>query len=196
MRGRDFYPDGEIGAVEVREGDRCAKCGGELEIARGIELGHVFQLGRKYANTFGLTALGADGKPVTITMGSYGIGITRIVAAIAEQTHDDKGLCWPREIAPADVHLVATGKDDTVFAAADQLATELEQRGVRVLYDDRRGVSPGVKFKDAELLGVPSIVIVGKGLESGVVELKDRKTDERTELPVAGAADAIVAAIS
>jgi prolyl-tRNA synthetase len=196
VRGRDFYPDGEIGAVEVRVGDRCARCGGELEIARGIELGPVFQLGRKYANTFGLTALGADGKPVTITMGSYGVGITRIVAAIAEQTHDEKGLCWPREIAPADVHLVATGKDDTVFAAADEIAAELEQRGVRVLYDDRRGVSPGVKFKDAELLGVPSIVIVGKGLESGVVELKDRRCDERTVLPVTGAGAAIVAAIA
>ena len=196
VRGRDFYPDGEIGAVEVRVGDRCARCGGELEIARGIELGHVFQLGRKYADTFGLTALGPDGKPVTITMGSYGVGITRIVAAIAEQTHDEKGLCWPREIAPADVHLVATGKDETVFATADEIATDLESRGVRVLYDDRRGVSPGVKFKDAELLGVPSIVIVGKGLEHGVVELKDRKSDERTELPVAGAVDAIAAAIS
>ncbi|HJQ42774.1 MAG TPA: proline--tRNA ligase [Jatrophihabitantaceae bacterium] len=195
VRGRDFSPDGEIGAVEIRAGDRCARCGGELQIARGIELGHVFQLGRKYANTFGLTALGADGKPVTVTMGSYGIGVTRIVAALAEQTHDDKGLCWPRIVAPADVHLVATGKDDSVFAAADAIAGDLDTRGVRVLYDDRRGVSPGVKFKDAELLGVPTIVIVGKGLADGVVELRDRKTDERQDVPVADAAEAIAAAL-
>jgi prolyl-tRNA synthetase len=104
-------------------------------------------------------------------------------------------LCWPREVAPADVHLVATGKDETVFAAADEIAGELETRGVRVLYDDRRGVSPGVKFKDAELLGVPTIVIVGKGLEDGVVELRDRKTDERQNVPVVGAPDAIAAAL-
>ncbi|HLY32989.1 MAG TPA: proline--tRNA ligase [Jatrophihabitantaceae bacterium] len=194
VRGRDFTPDGEIGAVEIRAGDHCARCGGELEIARGIELGHVFQLGRKYADTFGLTALGPDGKPVTVTMGSYGVGVTRAVAALAEQTHDDKGLCWPREVAPADVHVVATGKDDTVFAAADEIAAGLEARGVRVMYDDRRGVSPGVKFKDAELIGVPTIVIVGKGLETGVVELRDRKTDERQEVPVADAADAIASA--
>jgi prolyl-tRNA synthetase len=195
VRGRDFTPDGEIGAVEIREGDRCARCGGELRLARGIELGHVFQLGRKYADTFGLTALGADGKPVTVTMGSYGIGITRIVAALAEQTHDEKGLCWPRIVAPADVHLVATGKDETVFAAADTLAGELEVQGVRVLYDDRRGVSPGVKFKDAELLGVPTIVIVGKGLADGVVELRDRRTDERQDVAVDGAAGVIAAAV-
>jgi prolyl-tRNA synthetase len=193
VRGRDFYPDGEIGAVEIRAGDRCARCGGELEIARGIELGHVFQLGRKYADTFGLTALDAEGRPVPITMGSYGVGISRAVAAIAEQTHDEKGLCWPREVAPADVHLVATGKDDAVFAAADGLAGALEQRGVRVLYDDRRAVSPGVKFKDAELLGVPTIVIVGKGLDSGVVEVRERRTDERREVAVEEA-DRVIAA--
>src|SRR5689334_23820807 len=152
VRGRDFTPDGEIGAVEIRDGDRCSRCGSPLEIARGIELGHVFQLGEKYARTFGLTALGQDGKPVTVTMGSYGIGITRAVAALAEQTYDQQGLCWPRSVAPADVHLVATGKDDTVFDAAASLADELEAAGVRVLYDDRRGVSPGVKFKDAELV--------------------------------------------
>src|SRR5439155_21372937 len=128
------------------------------------EMGHVFQLGEKYAKTFGLTALGQDGKPVGVTMGSYGIGITRGVAAVAEQTYDEQGLCWPRAIAPADVHLVATGKDDTVFEAAASLADRLDAEGVRVLYDDRKGVSPGVKFKDAELVGVPTIVIVGKGL--------------------------------
>ena len=120
VRGRDFVPDGEIGAVEIRDGDRCARCGSPLEIARGIELGHVFQLGTKYAKTFGLTALGQDGKPVIVTMGSYGVGVTRAVAALAEQTHDEKGLCWPRAVAPADVHVVATGKDDAVFEAAGE----------------------------------------------------------------------------
>jgi prolyl-tRNA synthetase len=195
VRGRDFTPDGEIGAVEIREGDRCSRCGSALQIARGIELGHVFQLGRKFAEVFGLTALNANGKPETVTMGSYGIGITRAVAALAEQTHDEKGLCWPRIVAPADVHIVATGKDDAVFQAASTIADGLESRGVRVLYDDRRGVSPGVKFKDAELLGVPTIVIVGKGLAEGVVELRDRRSDERTDVPVDDAVDAIAAAV-
>jgi prolyl-tRNA synthetase len=195
VRGRDFAPDGEIGAVEIREGDRCSRCGGALQIARGIELGHVFQLGRKFADVFGLTALNEHGKPVTVTMGSYGVGITRAVAALAEQTHDEKGLCWPRAVAPADVHIVATGKDDAVFAAASSIADGLESSGVRVLYDDRRGVSPGVKFKDAELLGVPTIVIVGKNLGDGVVELRDRRSGERVDVPVDGAAAAISAAV-
>ena len=162
-----------------------------LEIARGIELGHVFALGRKYADTFGLTALDQNGKPVTVTMGSYGVGVTRAVAAVAEQTYDDKGLCWPRSIAPADVHLVATGKDDAVFDAAARLADELEAAGIEVLYDDRRQVSPGVKFKDAELLGVPTVVVVGRGLADGVVEVRDRRSDQRQEVPVAEAAGRI-----
>ena len=196
VRGRDFVADGEIGAVEIRDGDRCARCGSPLELARGIELGHVFALGRKYAEVFGLTALGPDGKPVTVTMGSYGIGITRAVAALAEQTYDDKGLCWPRAVAPADVHLVATGKDESVFDAAEQLAADLQARGIRVLFDDRRGVSPGVKFADAELLGVPTVVIVGRGLVDGVVELRDRRTGDRADIPVASAAEAIAAAVA
>ncbi|MEP7178231.1 MAG: proline--tRNA ligase [Pseudonocardiales bacterium] len=195
VRGREFTPDGEIGAVEIRDGDRCARCGSPLEIARGIELGHVFQLGRNYADVFGLSALNEHGKPVTVTMGSYGVGITRAVAALAEQTYDEKGLCWPRIVAPADVHIVATGKDDAVFQGASSIADGLEAGGVRVLYDDRRGVSPGVKFKDAELLGVPTIVIVGKNLAEGVIELRDRRSDERTDVPVADAVDAITAAI-
>jgi prolyl-tRNA synthetase len=196
VRGRDFEPDGEIGAVEIRDGDRCSRCGSPLEIARGIELGHVFQLGRKYAATFGLTALGQDGKPVTVTMGSYGVGVTRAVAALAEQTYDEQGLCWPRSVAPADVHLVATGKDETAFEAAERLAGELQAFGVRVLYDDRRGVSPGVKFKDAELIGVPTIVIVGRNLADGVLELRDRRSGARRDVPVEDAAAQIRAALS
>jgi prolyl-tRNA synthetase len=194
VRGRDFTPDGEIGAVEIRDGDRCARCGGVLEIARGIELGHVFQLGEKYAKAFGLTALGPDGKPVTVTMGSYGVGVTRAVAALAEQTYDEKGLCWPRAVAPADVHIVATGKDDTVFDEAGRIAGLLEESGVQVMYDDRRSVSPGVKFGDAELLGVPTIVVVGRGLADGVVELRDRRSGDRQDVPVQDAVARIAAA--
>jgi prolyl-tRNA synthetase len=191
VRGRDFEPDGEIGAVEIRDGDRCARCGGALRIARGIELGHVFQLGRKYAEAFGLQALGPDGKPVTITMGSYGIGVTRAVAALAEQTHDDKGLCWPAAVAPADVHVVATGRDDAPFDAAERIVADLVANGARVLFDDRRGVSPGVKFADAELLGMPTIVIVGRGLADGVVEVRDRRTGGRRDVPL----DAVAAEV-
>jgi prolyl-tRNA synthetase len=194
VRGRDFTPDGEIGAVEIRDGDRCARCGAPLQIARGIEMGHVFALGRKYAEAFGLQALGADGKPVTMTMGSYGLGITRGVAALAEQTYDEKGLCWPRAVAPADVHLVATGKDDAVFEAATTLAVSLEERGLSVLVDDRRGVSAGVKFADAELLGMPTIVVVGRGLADGIVELRDRRTGERQDVPLGDAAETIARA--
>ena len=195
VRGRDFDPAGEVGAVEIRDGDRCARCGSPLEIARGIELGHVFALGRKYADTFGLTALGPDGKPVTITMGSYGVGVTRAVAALAEQTYDEAGLCWPRSVAPADVQVVPTGKDVAAVAEAERIATELVSLGVRVLLDDRKA-SPGVKFKDAELLGVPTILVVGRGLDDGVVELRDRKSGERRDVPVGDAVSAVHAEVS
>jgi prolyl-tRNA synthetase len=192
VRGRDFTPDGEVGAVEIRDGDRCVKCGSPLQIARGIELGHVFQLGRKYAEVFGLTALGPDGKPVAVTMGSYGVGVTRAVAALAEQTLDEHGLCWPRVVAPADVHMVATGKDAMALQEAERVTAELEAEGVRVLLDDRKA-SPGVKFKDAELLGIPTIVIIGRGLDDGVIEVRDRKSGDRREVPVAGAVAEILA---
>jgi len=191
VRGRDFFPDGELGAVEVRDGDRCARCGGVLQVARGIELAHVFQLGRKYAEVFDLRVTGPDGRPVTVTMGSYGVGITRAVAALAEQTHDELGLRWPREISPADVHLVVTGKGEEPYIAGEQLAGELLGAGLRVLYDDRRGTSPGVKFGDSELLGVPLVVTVGRGLAKGVVEVRDRWSDERVEVDIAGAAGEI-----
>ncbi len=187
--GRDFTPDGTIEAAEVRDGDACPNCkDGALESARGIEMGHIFQLGRKYADALGLQVLDENGKLVTVTMGSYGIGPSRAVGAIAENTLDDIGLCWPREVAPADVHLVATGKDDAIFEAAAALAAELGAHGVEVIYDDRPKVSPGVKFKDAELIGVPTIVTVGRGLADGVVEVKDRRSGERTDVAVADAA--------
>ena len=182
--GRDFTPDGTIEAADVRDGDPCPNCdGGTLETARGIEMGHIFQLGRKYADALGLRVLDENGKLVTVTMGSYGIGPSRAVAAIAENTHDELGLCWPRDVAPADVHVVATGKDEAIFAAADRIATDLAADGVTVLYDDRRKVSPGVKFKDAELIGVPTIVVVGRNLAEGTVEVRDRRTGDRQEVP-------------
>ncbi|GAA2116464.1 proline--tRNA ligase [Nocardioides bigeumensis] len=187
--GRDFTPDGTIEAAEVRDGDPCPNCDdGVLESARGIEMGHIFQLGRLYADALGLQVLDENGKLVTVTMGSYGIGPSRAVAAIAENTLDELGLCWPREVAPADVHVVATGKDEAVFEAAASLVADLSARGVEVIYDDRPKVSPGVKFKDAEILGVPTIVTVGRGLADGVVEVKDRRSGERTDVAVAEAA--------
>jgi prolyl-tRNA synthetase len=185
VKGRDFDADGTIEAAEVRAGDPAPDGSGPLELARGIEIGHIFQLGRKYAEALGLKVLDENGKQVTVTMGSYGIGVSRAVAAVAENSHDEAGLVWPRELSPYDVHLVATGKDAAVFTEADRLASDLERQGLSVLYDDRPKVSPGVKFKDAELIGVPTIVVVGKGLADGVVEVKDRATGERTELPVA-----------
>jgi len=194
VMGRDFTADGTIEAAEVLPGDVCPNCGSLLELARGIEIGHIFQLGRKYAEALALQVLDVNGKLVTVTMGSYGIGVSRAVAAIAEQSYDELGLCWPREVAPADVHLVATGKDDAVFEHAEALSLELESRGLRVIYDDRRGASPGVKFKDSELIGVPTIVVVGKGLADGVIEIKDRTTGERDTVAVAEAVDRIVAA--
>ncbi|HEX6920845.1 MAG TPA: proline--tRNA ligase [Actinomycetes bacterium] len=195
VAGRDFTADGTIEAANVREGDPCPQCDeGTLTMARGIEMGHIFQLGRKYAEALDLKVLDEHGKQVVVTMGSYGIGVSRAVAAIAESTHDELGLCWPREVAPADVHLVATGKDAAVFDAAQSLADDLVGEGLTVLYDDRRGVSPGVKFKDAELLGMPTVVVVGKGLADGVVEVRDRRSGDREDVPVADAAARIVAA--
>jgi prolyl-tRNA synthetase len=187
VAGRDFTGDGWIEAAEVRDGDSCPVCGSPLETARGIEMGHIFQLGTKYADALGLKVLDQSGKLVTVTMGSYGVGVSRAVAAIVENSHDELGIIWPRGVSPADVHVVATGKDDSVFEAADALVRDLESAGISVLYDDRPKVSPGVKFADAELLGVPTIVVVGKGLAEGVVEVKDRATDDRTEVPLADA---------
>jgi prolyl-tRNA synthetase len=195
VAGRDFTWDGTIEAAEVRAGDPAPDGSGPLELARGVEMGHVFALGRKYADALDLKVLDENGKLVTVTMGSYGIGVSRAVAAIAESTHDELGLVWPREVAPADVHLVATGKDAAVFTAAEALAGELVAAGLTVLYDDRPKVSPGVKFKDAELLGMPTIVTVGRGLAEGVLELRDRATGERQDIPVDGAAAAVLAAV-
>ena len=188
VHGRDFTADGVIEAVEVAAGDPCPNCGSALEIARGIEIGHVFQLGKKYADKLGLTVLDQNGKQVVVTMGSYGIGVSRAVASIAETFHDEIGLKWPRAISPVDVHLVVTGKkDDDISTAGEKLAQELESMGIDVLIDDRNGVSPGVKFKDAELIGIPTIVVVGKSLAEGNIEVRDRHAGTNESVPVADA---------
>ena len=195
VAGRDFTPDGTIEAAEVREGDPSPDGAGPLVAARGIEIGHVFQLGRKYADAFGADVLGEDGKPVRLTMGSYGIGVSRLVAVIAEQHHDELGLRWPSTVSPFDVHVVIANKDPDARTGATELAAELDRLGVDVLLDDRTA-SPGVKFKDAELLGVPWIVVVGRGWADGTVELRDRFGGDRQEIPVAGAADRVCAALA
>nr|WP_174553125.1 proline--tRNA ligase [Herbidospora sakaeratensis] len=193
VAGRDFIADGTIEAAEIRAGDACPVCGSDLSIDRGIEIGHIFQLGRKYADAAQLDALGPDGKPIRITMGSYGVGVSRAVAVMAEQRHDALGLAWPREVAPADVHIVGTGKENQIEIAT-QIAEELEAKGLRVLLDDRPQVSPGVKFKDSELLGLPTVLIVGRGVATGVVELRDRASGERAEIPLGEAVQKVVEA--
>jgi prolyl-tRNA synthetase len=192
--GRDFTPDGVIEAAEIREGDSAPDGSGPLTLARGIEMGHIFQLGRKYAEALGLKVLDQNGKLVTVTMGSYGVGISRAVAAVVEGTCDEKGLCWPRELAPFDVHIVAAGKEDVVGMAAADLAVQLDEAGVSVLLDDRL-VSPGVKFADSEIMGMPTIVVVGRGLANGVVEVRDRRTGEQVEVVVEDALMEILAAV-
>jgi prolyl-tRNA synthetase len=197
VAGRDFTPDGMIDVANVDAGDPCPVCGAALETARGVEIGHIFQLGRRYAEALDLQVLNADGKEITVTMGSYGIGVSRAVAAIAELTCDELGLCWPREVAPADVHLVIAAKPGgEQWPVAEQLSADLEVAGVRVLLDDRDSVSPGVKFKDAELIGVPTIVVVGRGVADGVVEVRDRKSGDRRDVPIADAIGVLGVGIS
>ncbi|MEO7131614.1 MAG: His/Gly/Thr/Pro-type tRNA ligase C-terminal domain-containing protein, partial [Dermatophilaceae bacterium] len=191
VHGRDFEADGTVQAAEVRDGDEAPDGSGPLESARGIEMGHIFQLGTKYAEALDLKVLDQNGKLVTVTMGSYGVGVSRAVGCVAEGNHDEFGLIWPRELSPVDVHIVATGKDTAVHAKAEEIASALEAQGISSIVDDRWQASPGVKFKDAELIGVPTIVVVGKGLANGVIEIKDRRTAERREID----ADGIVAAI-
>jgi prolyl-tRNA synthetase len=189
--GRDFEVDGFIEAAQVLAGDKCPQCATPVVIDRAIEIGHIFQLGRKYAEALDLTVLDKDGKARVVTMGSYGVGVSRAVAAIVEQSHDEIGIIWPREVAPADVHIVATGKDDLPFDTAETLALELEGQGLRVMLDDRRDASPGVKFKDAELIGNPYIVIVGKALADGKIELRNRRSGDKVEIPLADASNEI-----
>ena len=196
VNGRDFTPDAYVEAAEVRAGDSCPECSTEIIIDRAIEIGHIFQLGRKYADALNLTVLDQNGKSQVVTMGSYGIGVSRAVAAIAEQTSDEIGLNWPAEIAPAKVHIVATGKEDLPFDTALTLATELEAIGISVMLDDRRDASAGVKFKDAELIGNPIIVVVGKALADGNVELRVRASGDKSEVSLTTAVSAIAALLA
>ncbi|MGA1311009.1 MAG: proline--tRNA ligase [Candidatus Nanopelagicales bacterium] len=182
--GRDFQSDGTIEAAEIRQGDTCPKCSQTLEIARGIEIGHIFQLGQKYAKALDLTVLDENGKSQIVTMGSYGIGVSRAVAAIIEQNHDEKGIVWPKTVAPLDIHVVAAGKDDEIFIKALEISEGLTKSGYSVIYDDRKNVSPGVKFNDAELLGMPLILIIGKKLSENKVELRIRKTGESKDIDI------------
>jgi prolyl-tRNA synthetase len=190
--GRDFKVEHYVEAAEVKAGDNCPSCDKPVIIDRAIEIGHIFQLGKKYAEALGLTVLDKEGKPHVVTMGSYGIGVSRAVAAIAEQTYDELGLCWPAEIAPVDVHIVATGKEDQPFEVAEQIAKDLEAKGLEVLLDDRREASAGVKFKDAELIGVPKIIIIGKSLADGKVEIRDRKSSDKVEVALADVVKTLV----
>jgi prolyl-tRNA synthetase len=194
VNGRDFTADGTLDVAEIRDDDTCPSCRSALTIKRGIEIGHVFQLGPKYAEALGLQVLDKNGKQQTVTMGSYGIGVSRAVAAIAEAMHDDSGLRWPLEVSPYDVHIVIAGKDDaTITAAAESLAAELEGSGLKVLLDDRQGISPGVKFKDAELIGVPNIVVAGRGVANGTLEVRDRFAGTAIETPIAQVGPQLVA---
>lgn len=194
VAGRDFTADGTIEAAEVRDGDLSPDGKGPLVSAKGIEIGHIFQLGQKYTNAFELDVLGESGKPVRLTMGSYGVGVSRMVAVLAEQWHDDKGLRWPREVSPFDVHLVIANKEQAAIDGAHTLAADLDAAGLEVLLDDRKA-SPGVKFKDAELLGMPTVVVVGRGYANGVIEVRDRFSGESTEVPLDRAVEAIAAAV-
>jgi len=193
--GRDFVADGTIEGAEVRAGDEAPDGSGPLELARGVELGHIFQLGRKYAQALDLKVLDVNGKQQVVTMGSYGFGVTRAVALLAEHNHDELGLTWPIGVAPYHVHVIATGKDEAVFAASEEIAAGLEAAGIEVLYDDRPKVSPGVKFKDSELLGAPYILVVGRGLENGTVEFKNRTTGDSVEIPVGEAVTVVATAV-
>jgi prolyl-tRNA synthetase len=196
VNGRDFTPFAYVEAAEIREGDSCPECTTAVVIDRAIEIGHIFQLGRKYAEALGLTVLDQNGKSQVVTMGSYGIGVSRAVAAIAEQSYDEIGLSWPIEIAPAKVHIVATGKDDLPFDTALDIGSKLEAAGISVMLDDRRDPSAGVKFKDAELIGIPVIMVVGKSLAEGKVELRNRKTGEKSEVLLADAVASVTALIA
>lgn len=190
--GRDFEPTGVLDVATIREGDPAPDGTGTLTLARGIEIGHIFQLGRKYADAFGLDVLGEDGKPQRVTMGSYGIGVSRLVAVLAEQFHDEKGLRWPAEVAPWDVHVVVANKTEGVAEAAVEMAEELSAAGLEVLLDDRKA-SPGVKFKDSELLGMPRVLVIGRGWANGKVELRNRLTGESEEIEPAAALELLTA---
>lgn len=187
VAGRDFQIDEVVEASEIHEGDPAPEGQGTLTLKRGIELGHIFQLGRKYTEAFDVQILDENGKRAVPTMGSYGIGISRMMAVLAEQRHDEKGLNWPLDVAPYQVHVAVANKDQDAIEAGNKLVEALDKAGLEVLFDDRPKVSPGVKFKDAELLGMPFCAILGRSFKDGIIELRIRG-GETLEVP----ADSIV----
>ena len=182
VAGRDFQIDEVVDASEIHEGDPAPEGQGTLTLKRGIELGHIFQLGRKYTEAFDVQILDENGKRAVPTMGSYGIGISRMMAVLAEQRHDEKGLNWPLDVAPYQVHVAVANKDQDAIEAGNKLVEALDKAGVEVLFDDRPKVSPGVKFKDAELLGMPFCAILGRSFKDGIIELRIRG-GETLEVP-------------
>ncbi|MDO4908892.1 MAG: proline--tRNA ligase [Corynebacterium sp.] len=174
VAGRDFEVDAFVECAEIREGDPAPDGKGTLVLERGIEIGHIFQLGRKYTKAFNVGFLDENGKQVTPTMGSYGIGVSRLIAVLAEQRYDEHGLNWPASVAPYQVHVVCANKDAAAMEAAEKIVEELGALGIDVLFDDRPKVSPGVKFKDAELLGMPYTLVLGRSFAEGNVELRLR----------------------
>lgn len=190
--GRDFEADGVVEALRVREGDMSPDGSGPLSFERGVEIGQVFQLGLKYTNALGFSVLNQNGKTQPVWMGSYGIGVSRTLACIAEFHHDEQGLAWPMSVAPAQVHVVIAGKGDELSAEAEKLVAELSRNGVEVLFDDREKVGAGVKFKDAELIGVPLIAVVGRGFSNdGTIEVRNRHTGESLQVPADQAAETL-----
>jgi prolyl-tRNA synthetase len=177
--GRDWEADVVADIALAKEGYRCAKCGTPMDLRRGIEMGQVFKLGTRYSEMMGATFLDREGKPQPVVMGSYGIGTERLLAAVVEANHDEAGIVWPRSLAPYDVHMVAIQPDKPdVREVAEHLYEELRMAGTPVLYDDR-DETPGVKFNDADLLGMPLRVTVSpRNLAKGVVELKGRTEGE------------------
>lgn len=195
--GRDFEADNAVEAVEVRHGDMSPDGSGPLSFERGVEIGQVFQLGLKYSNALDLKVLNENGKAVPVWMGCYGIGVSRVLACIAESHHDDRGLAWPIDVAPAAVHVLATGKDKQVFDVAEKLVAELEQEDIEVIFDDRPKVSPGVKFKDSELLGVPLVAVVGRDtIKNATIEIRNHDGSQSQSIPVEQACKTIVERIS
>lgn len=192
VAGRDFGWDDVVDVADVRAGDPAPDGSGPIELTRGTEIAHVFQLGRKYAEALGLRVLDADGKLATVTMGSYGIGVTRVLAIIAEENNDDRGLIWPESVSPFDVQVVAAGREQVVFDAAEAAALQLEAAGFDVFYDDREKVSPGVKFGDAELIGVPWVIVAGRDAAEGKGELWDRRRGEKSVIVLSDAAAELV----
>lgn len=180
--GRDFTPDVIADIRVVVTGDKCPKCGGAIKSEQGIEVGHIFKLGTKYSDALGLKYLDEEGKQQTVIMGCYGIGVTRCVAAAVEQLHDDNGIIWPVSIAPYQAIVVpANYKDEEQMAAAEKLYNELLDAGVEALIDDR-AERAGVKFKDADLIGIPVRIVVGKKLGEGIVEYKERKMESAIDI--------------